>query len=48
LEETKLTRTIPIQEIPDLCEILEEMNISYEKNKYLEDVQILDVFLPEQ
>jgi len=48
LEETKLARTIPIQEIPELCEILEEMNIQYEKNKYIEDVQILDVFLPEQ
>jgi len=48
LEETKLARTIPVPEIPELCEILEEMNIPYEKNKYVEDVQIIDVFLPDQ
>ena len=48
LEETKLARTIPINEIPDIYDILEELRISYEKNKYVEDVQIVDLFLPQQ
>lgn len=48
LEGTKLARTIPINEIPDIYDILEELRISYEKNKYVEDVQIVDLFLPQQ
>ena len=32
----------------EVCEVLEEMGITYEKNKYIDDVLIADIFIPDQ
>ena len=48
MEHTKLQRAFFAKELDGLEEALERMNISYEKNRYLNDVLKVDIFIPNQ
>ena len=48
MEHTKLQRVVFVKELDGLKEALERMGISYEQNKYLNDVLKVDIFIPDQ
>jgi len=39
---------ITVNEIDEVCEALESMGVAYEKNKYIDDVLIADIYIPSQ